>query len=1064
MEHFERASCGANQWYDFYFDSTEHMVEIEDNIVFEVELLTDQYEAAPGGLSLHLFQGSIPLDRKTELVSRVSDNGLFSIAVPSIELQVGSYYLSIQCGASAQQFRAVAFEIRGRLEGSGDAVHGEICPEEYIYHSLAPTFEVNISGSNRSSSGSGSHRRRGLAGLAAPEACSPGDHVQFTFTKHVGDFTFMSLVGDHPPTRKQPPSRTLHEGEVVDIGVFCNLQPGNRYWIALLGGGHCATYDLHVHKLAADDPRCTAGEYSLVPNEVEETGISELIKERPTYASCSPGEYVDYFLPLTYAADSDDNLRFQVELLKSGTRPGAVALLLYNQGELPTNRHTEIFAEHAVDGVYSVTVPMNDLKYQLCKATHFTGPTCTQGSGGADGHANVTDATGVTGGSGGHRRLSAAASLATVNTTVSDLTYYVSVQCSAGSSASFKLLATKIKSHLINGVSVHGELCPGNFIYHHWEHQHVGEERSVRFRITKHGGDGSVMVRHGASVDEAPLKLAPPYLHMGSSDEHAYIEYCNATDAVYSNDHVYVMFVGGEHCMSYEVVAEEEPNSECSGMGHGSAHSAAYVSATSIAPHHFVYGSCSGSEWVDFKLELSASDYHYNFLIEVEDLTALEGNPSPTALSLHLFDYEIPQDRKTDYKAERAIDGMYSIAINRHNFHEGTSYPSVHCEGGDGVARRFRLVTYQIEQFLALDKEFHGEVSPGEWVYHSYTVPTDGMPHNFTFHMVKHTGDLEVVVRHGVVPLKLIPPYVHVGVDDFEADTQVCNSQPGEVVYLGMLGGAHAASYEIVASELPQGASCVEPPHFAADLTTSSFRLQELIDGTITAGSCLAGGWYDAYVDVSSADMQNNLLFELEDTGRTGALDAVSVYMWAERIPLTRKSEYFTARSYNNVYSLAISMHEFEPFIEHGSSSIRLFFGVWCGQRDSTFRSFVSFVKSKLDSGHAAHGEVCPGEWVYHYLPIDSALIDGARIASNSSSASHVSSHRRRRLAEVAAATDQQVGLQCLQCLNQSRAFILHGYVACHHDTLWILSGPTGTREDAHHQEHGFNEPDGRPE
>ena len=93
---------------------------------------------------------------------------------------MGSYYLSIQCGASAQQFRAVAFEIRGRLEGSGDAVHGEICPEEYIYHSLAPTFDVNISDSNQGSSGggSGSHRRRGLAGLAAPEACSPGDHVQ----------------------------------------------------------------------------------------------------------------------------------------------------------------------------------------------------------------------------------------------------------------------------------------------------------------------------------------------------------------------------------------------------------------------------------------------------------------------------------------------------------------------------------------------------------------------------------------------------------------------------------------------------------------------------------------------------------------------------------------------------------------------------------------------------------------------------------------------------------------------------------------------------------------------
>ena len=29
---------------------------------------------------------------------------------------------------------------------------------------------------------------------------------------------------------------------------------GNRYWIALLGGGHCATYDLHVTKKGADKP------------------------------------------------------------------------------------------------------------------------------------------------------------------------------------------------------------------------------------------------------------------------------------------------------------------------------------------------------------------------------------------------------------------------------------------------------------------------------------------------------------------------------------------------------------------------------------------------------------------------------------------------------------------------------------------------------------------------------------------------------------------------------------------------------------------------------------------
>ena len=125
-------------------------------------------------------------------------------------------------------------------------------------------------------------------------------------------------------------------------------------------------------------------------------------------------------------------------------------------------------------------------------------------------------------------------------------------------------------------------------------------------------------------------------------------------------------------------------------------------------------------------LTLSASDYHYNYLVEVEDLTAATGNPDPTALSLHMYDYEIPQDRKTDHKAMRAIDGMYALAINRHNFHEGTTYISMHCEGVGAASRRFRLVVYQIEEFLTLDREYHGEVSPAEWVYHSYTVPTDG--------------------------------------------------------------------------------------------------------------------------------------------------------------------------------------------------------------------------------------------------------------------------------------------------------------------------------------------------
>ena len=48
-------------------------------------------------------------------------------------------------------------------------------------------------------------------------------YVQVTFTKHEGDFVFMSLIGDHPPTRIQPPSRTMHDYDVTDFAI-CRLE------------------------------------------------------------------------------------------------------------------------------------------------------------------------------------------------------------------------------------------------------------------------------------------------------------------------------------------------------------------------------------------------------------------------------------------------------------------------------------------------------------------------------------------------------------------------------------------------------------------------------------------------------------------------------------------------------------------------------------------------------------------------------------------------------------------------------------------------------------------------
>ena len=440
-------------------------------------------------------------------------------------------------------------------------------------------------------------------------------------------------------------------------------------------------------------------------------------------------------------------------------------------------------------------------------------------------------------------------------------------------------------------------------------------------------------------------------------------------DAVVTNDYVYVMIVGGEHCMSYEIVAEDEPNEVCMGMGHGDGTTGDYIQAKSVGLHHFEYASCTGDEWVDFSLYARPEDYHYNYLIEVEDLTAATTTSDPTALGIYRYDHTIPVDRETEYKMERSVDGIYSLAVNRHTFHDGYTYLSVHCNKVGSQKRSFRMVIYAIEEFLELDHEYHGEVSPGEWVYHSYTVPSDGVAHNFTFHLIKHTGDLDMVTRHDVVPIKLIPPYTHAGDDDFEVDTMVCNSLPGEKVYLGMYGGLHLASYEITASVLP-GACEVSPSatsNYRASCTScattcSPARARRAAGGTATSTSRRT----TCATTCSSRWRPRPHRRARRGLGvHVGRLDtAFAQVAVLHDVP------------YDDIYSLAVSMHEFEPFLDYYTGTVRFFFGVLCGERDTSFEAFVSFVHSSSTRTTSRTARSAQ-RWVYHYLPIDTALLSG---------------------------------------------------------------------------------------
>ena len=165
-------------------------------------------------------------------------------------------------------------------------------------------------------------------------------------------------------------------------------------------------------------------------------------------------------MPLSYPADADSNLRFQVELMGDAYgRPDAVSLLIYTGDEIPSHRQTEIFADRAVDGIWSVLVNVAELSYQLKKAYAASGGSSNSSSNSSSSSDSSYDSAVVVanssnGSSSRRRQLGAAPSVGGD----AHMTYYVSVRASDSAPASFKLIASAIRSHLVNGVSVHGEI------------------------------------------------------------------------------------------------------------------------------------------------------------------------------------------------------------------------------------------------------------------------------------------------------------------------------------------------------------------------------------------------------------------------------------------------------------------------------------------------------------------------------------------------------------------------------------------------------------------------------
>ena len=79
----------------------------------------------PEALELRLFEGSIPADRVSTRSTTLAEDGVYSLALNSLEVQAETtYLLSVRCGdIDRRRFRVIVFEIPSCCPGCWTGLH-----------------------------------------------------------------------------------------------------------------------------------------------------------------------------------------------------------------------------------------------------------------------------------------------------------------------------------------------------------------------------------------------------------------------------------------------------------------------------------------------------------------------------------------------------------------------------------------------------------------------------------------------------------------------------------------------------------------------------------------------------------------------------------------------------------------------------------------------------------------------------------------------------------------------------------------------------------------------------
>jgi len=423
LEHFTYSSCTPGGFTDHYISiSARHA---HDNIIFEVETIGDASD--PSALTVLLYEDSIPYDRESERRSEISSGGIFSVAVSSVDMHKGTYFLSVRCkasgispsgggGAERVRFRVAPLAISRDLE-VGHTQHGELCQLEWIHHRFVLDNLTNYSSVVRDDDG---HSEAGTY------------HIRMHIWKYTGDFFAMS--SDHPPLKLMAPFVNMETSEHELVLDYCDLQINDEVWFGFLGGDFCAVYDVDIQLRSGEcvntvhersERRLSISEStssSATDNAVDvisSSSATEMEADKVYLSHCEPDSWVDFALRVGTTSTNItvnpemSNIIFEVLLNHaSKTNPTALSVYLHTEGHLPEQReNTEIFSETATNGVLSVSVPSG-----------------------------------------------------LVATTTSAL--FLSVRCGAAA-VRFKAVAIVLDSQMVAEKHSLGEVCPGNWVYYH---------------------------------------------------------------------------------------------------------------------------------------------------------------------------------------------------------------------------------------------------------------------------------------------------------------------------------------------------------------------------------------------------------------------------------------------------------------------------------------------------------------------------------------------------------------------------------------------------------------------